>query len=74
MQKLKEISGFLFSIESPCTPPALMLMKVGRTDITNTVGSIDEIPQDCITKAIKNPPEPPSHGMLPITEEINTWL
>jgi len=74
LQKLREITGFLFSIESPRSPPALMLMKVGRMDITNTVGNIDEIPQDYITNAIKNPPEPPSHGMHPITEEIKKWL
>jgi len=74
LQKLKEIAGYLFYIESQCTPPALMLMKVGSTDITNTVGKIDEIPQDIIDRAMENPPEPPSHGMYPINEEIRAWL
>jgi len=74
LQKLKEIAGYLFYIESQSTPPALMLMKVGQTDITTTVGKIDEIPQEYLANAIKNPSEPPSHGMYPITEEIKTWL
>ena len=74
LQKLREIAGYMFYIESQCAPPALMLMKVGKTDITNTVGKIDEIPQQLIDQAIENPPEPPSHGMYPITEEIKAWL
>lgn len=74
LQKLKEIAGYVFYIESQCTPPALMLMKVGRTDITNTVGQVDEIPQEIIDRAMENPPEPPSHGMYPINDEIRAWL
>ena len=74
LQKLREIAGYLFYIESECNPPALMVMKVGGTDITNTVGKIDEIPSELIEKAIQNPPDPPSHGMYAITDEIKTWL
>jgi hypothetical protein len=74
LHKLNEIAGYLFYIESQCSPPALMLMKVGKTDITNTIGKIDEIPQDIIGRAMENPPEPPSHGMFPINDEIRAWL
>jgi hypothetical protein len=74
LQKLSEIAGYMFYIEAQCNPPALMLMKVGKTDITNTVGKIDEIPLELIEKAIENPPEPPSHGMYAITDEIKAWL
>jgi hypothetical protein len=72
--KLREIAGYMFYIESQCTPPALMLMKVGKTDITNTVGQVDEVPRQLIDRAIENPPEPPSHGMYPISVEIKEWL
>ena len=74
LRKLREIAGYMFYIESQCAPPALMLMKVGKTDITNTVGKIDEIPQQLVDRAIENPPEPPSHGMYSINGEIKAWL
>jgi len=51
-----------------------MLMKVGKTAITNTIGKIDEIPPDIIDRAMENPPEPLSHGMFPTNEEIRAWL
>jgi len=74
LQKLQEIAGYIFYIESQCAPPALMIMKVGKTDITNTVGKIDEIPEDIVSRAIENPSEQPSHGMYPINDEIRAWL
>jgi len=74
IQRLQEISGYMFYIESQCTPPALMLLKVGRTDITSTVGRVDEIPLELVRKAIENPEHDPSHGMYAITEEIKAWL
>ena len=74
LQKLKDISGYLFYIESQCEPPALMLLKVGRTDITSTIGKVDEIPVELIRKAMENPPEKPVHGMYAVTDEIKGWL
>ncbi|HAM52659.1 MAG TPA: hypothetical protein DCP92_18910 [Nitrospiraceae bacterium] len=73
-QKLREISGYMFYIESQCEPPALMLLKVGSIDITSTAGKIDEIPGELLQKAITNPIEKPSNGMYAITEEIQGWL
>lgn len=74
LQKLKEVSGYMFYIESQSTPPALMLLKTGKTDITNTIGKIDEIPQTMLDRAIENPVEEPSYGMYAITDEIIDWL
>ena len=74
MQRLKELSGYMFYVESQCEPPALMLLKVGRTDITSTVGKIDEIPVELVRKALENPEHTPVHGMYPITGEIRKWL
>jgi len=74
MQRLKELSGYMFYIESQCEPPALMLLKVGRTDITSTVGKIDEIPVELVRKALENPEHKPVHGMYPITGDIREWL
>jgi len=74
LEKLKQIAGYMFYIESQCNPPALMIMKVGKTDITNTIGKIDEVPAELLEKAITNPVEPPSHGMYAITDDIKAWL
>ena len=74
MQRLQELSGYMFYVESQCNPPALMLLKIGKTDITSTVGRIEEIPVELVRKALENPEHPPSHGMYAITEEIKTWL
>ena len=64
----------MFYVESQCKPPTLMLLKVGKTDITSTVGRIEEIPVELLTMAMENPEHGPSHGMYAITEEIKTWL
>lgn len=74
LQKLREIAGYMFYIESQCEPPALMLMKVGKTDISSTVGKIEEVPRDLIRRAIDNPVHKPVHGMYAITEEIKAWI
>ncbi|HET6516296.1 MAG TPA: hypothetical protein VFG09_14140 [Thermodesulfovibrionales bacterium] len=74
LEKLKEIAGYMFYIETQCEPPALMLMKVGQTDIASTVGIIQEIPPELIERAIENPVDKPENGMYAITEEIKEWL
>ena len=74
MRRLQELSGYMFYVESQCEPPALMLLKIGKTDITSTVGRIEEIPVELVRKALENPEHPPSHGMYAITEEIKAWL
>lgn len=74
LEKLRQIAGYMFYIESQSNPPSLMVMKVGNTDITTTIGQIDEIPAELIARAIAEPVEPPSHGMYAITEEIAAWL
>lgn len=74
LQKLRDISGYIFYIESQCEPPALMLLKVGRTDITSTIGRIDEISPELLRKAMENPAERPVHGMYAISDEIKNWL
>ncbi len=74
LQKLRDISGYMFYIESQCEPPALMLLKVGKTDITSTVGKIDEVPEELVRRAIEHPAERPANGMYAITDEIREWL
>jgi len=74
LERLKEITGYMFYVESETEPPALMLLKTGRTDVTTTVGKIDEIPLEMVRKAIDEPLLPPSHGMYAITDEIRDWL
>ncbi|MCL5022161.1 MAG: hypothetical protein M1497_02125 [Nitrospirae bacterium] len=74
LQKLREISGYMFYVESQCEPPALMLLKVGKTDITSTVGRIDEVPVELVRRAIEHPREKPAYGMYAITDEIKEWL
>ncbi len=74
LQKLRDISGYLFYIETESERPLLMLMKTGKNDITSTAGMIEEIPFELIQRAINNPLHPPVHGMYAITEEIKDWL
>ncbi|MBI5641693.1 MAG: hypothetical protein HZA17_14855 [Nitrospirae bacterium] len=74
LEKLKDISGYMFYIETQSETPALMLLKIGRSDITNTVGKIEEIPAEMMQKAIEQPVLPPACGMYAITEEIKDWL
>ncbi len=74
LKRLREITGYMFYIETQCEPPALMLMKVGKTDIESTVGKIDEIPQELIERAMDGPVRKSANGMLAITEEIREWL
>ena len=73
-RKLREISGYMFYVESQCEPPALMLLKVGKTDITSTIGKVDEIPPELLKKAMENPVDKPASGMYAITDEIREWL
>lgn len=74
LQKLKKIAGYIFYVEGECSPPALMLLKIGKTDITSTVGKIDEIPCELVEEAISRPVHPPVHGMYEITDKIRDWL
>ena len=74
LRKLREISGYMFYVESQCEPPALMLLKVGKTDITSTIGKVDEIPPELLRKAIENPVDKAANGMYAITDEIREWL
>ena len=74
VQKLKEISGYMFYIETESETPALMLMKIGRSDITTTVARIDEIPSELIQEAIRKPVHPPVYGMYAISGKIREWL
>ncbi len=74
LRKLKEIAGYMFYIEGECSPPALMLLKIGQTDITSTIAKIDEIPNELIQEAINSPVNPPVYGMYEITNNIKEWL
>lgn len=74
VEKTREISGYMFYIETMTQRPELMLMKVGKGAITSTVGKIDEIPREMIQKAMESPVHPPVNGMYAITGEIREWL
>ncbi|MDA8084764.1 MAG: hypothetical protein M0024_13990 [Nitrospiraceae bacterium] len=74
IEKLKDITGYMFYIETESETPSLMLLKIGRSDITNTVGKISEIPADMVKRAIDSPALPPTCGMYAITGEIRDWL
>ena len=74
MQKLREISGYMFYIETECDQPSVMLMKVGKTDIASTVGKINGIPQELIKRAISKPAHTPVYGMYAVSDEIKSWL
>ncbi len=73
-EELKKSIGYIFYIETAGEKPTLMLMKINRSDIADTVGIIEEIPEDMLKRAIEKPIHPPVHGMYGITEEIKNWL
>ncbi len=72
--KLREIAGYMFYIETESEQPALMLLRIGRSDITTTVGHVEEVPVEMIRKATENPVDPLVCGMYAITDEIRDWL
>lgn len=72
--RLRQISGYVFYIETESDQPALMLLKVGKSDVATTAGKIDEIPSELLRRAIEHPVHPPVSGMFAITEEIRKWL
>ncbi|MBA4372662.1 MAG: hypothetical protein C0402_07330 [Thermodesulfovibrio sp.] len=74
LEKLKDITGYMFYIETESEIPALMLLKIGRSDITNTVGKIEEVPAEMVKAAIEQPVLPPVCGMYAISDEIRNWL
>ena len=74
LEKLRDITGYMFYIETESETPALMLLKIGRSDITNTVGKIDVIPAEMVRKAVDEPVQPPIAGMYAINNEIRAWL
>lgn len=74
LERLKDIAGYMFYIETQSEIPTLMLLKIGRSDITNTVGKIGELPHEMVQRAIGQPVLPPIFGMYAITEEIRDWL
>lgn len=74
LQRLREIAGYIFYIETEGDKPALMLMRVGKSDTTATAGKIDEISDEVVQRAIDNPLHPPVYGMYAVTEEIKAWL
>ncbi|MCX7794066.1 MAG: hypothetical protein N2257_06660 [Thermodesulfovibrionales bacterium] len=73
-QSLKNMIGYVFYIETTGSKPSLMLMKINRSDVADTVGVIDEIPEELLRGALEQPVHPPVHGMYGITEEIKSWL
>jgi hypothetical protein len=74
LKKLSDIAGYMFYIESECDPPALMLLKTSKTDITSTIAHVDNIPGDMVKRAVETPAHPPVNGMYAITDEIKDWL
>lgn len=74
LKKLSNIVGYMFYIESECDPPALMLLKTSKTDITSTIAHVDNIPGDMVKRAVEAPAQPPVNGMFAITDEIKAWL
>lgn len=74
LQRLREIAGYIFYIETEGDKPTLMLMRVGKSDTTVTAGKIDEIPDEVVQRAVDNPLHPPVFGMYAITAEIASWL
>lgn len=73
-EEFQKCIGYVFYIETTGEKPTLMLMKVNKSDIADTIGIIEEIPEELLKRAIENPVHPPVHGMYGITDDIKEWL
>jgi hypothetical protein len=72
--KTREVSGYLFYIESQTDSPQVMLLRTGKIDVSSTVGLVQEVPREMIQRAIEQPVAPPAYGMFAISPEIRDWL
>jgi len=74
LRKVREMAGYVFYIETECEPPTVMLLKLSQDDVMQTVGFIEEVPQEMVAKAVSDPVLPPANGMCAVTDEIREWL
>jgi len=70
----RDVAGLFFYIEAFDPPPTVMLMKVGQLGVMNTVGRIEEVPQELVERAVATPAEPPANNMYAISDEIRDWI
>lgn len=70
----RDIAGFFFYIEVFEPPPKVMLMKVGKLGVMNTVACINDVPEELVARAVAEPVEPPSNDMYAISDDIRDWI
>jgi hypothetical protein len=70
----RDIAGFFFYIEAFEPPPKVMLMKVGKLGVMNTIASVNDIPGELVAKAVADPVDPPVNNMYAITDDIRDWI
>lgn len=70
----RDIAGIFFYIESFEPPPKVMLMKVGKLGVMNTISKVDDVPAEMIERAVAEPVHPPVNDMYAISDEIRDWI
>ncbi len=71
----ESISGYLFYIEKMAgTKPALYVMCHTESGCAETIGKIDEIPEELIAEALSENKAKEYFGMCPINKKIEDWL
>jgi hypothetical protein len=68
-----DIEGYMFYVDEVFRKPAVVIMRI-RELMSRTVGYIDEVPEDLLSKALHCSEEECISGMYPLTEEIEHWL
>lgn len=68
------LKGYIFYIETVGTSPVLYLMRHTAGNYAETLGQIDEIPQDLILESIEENKAKMYSGMCPINNKVKDWL
>lgn len=69
-----EIKGYVFYIDTMDKRPQLFLMRHTAMDFAETLGKIDEIPQELLLGAIEENKNKAYFKMYPIDSQVEAWL
>lgn len=65
--------GYMLYVDLVYDKPAIIIMQLKEL-MSNTIGYIDEAPEDLLKEAMQCTTSECVAGMYPLTEELETWL
>lgn len=72
-KKIDITYGYMLYVDLVRERPALLIMQL-RQALSQTVGYIENVPEDLLEEAIGCPPSECIAGMYPLTEKLEKWL